>query len=261
VNRPVVVDAHAHMGPGLGNWSVQPPLSARTVEELIDILDVARIDQACTFAPSWEGGDFDDFEYSKANRVIHEGERRYPDRLIGVCRINPNLATKSLDEMKRCHDDYGFKGLKLHPDSEFFSINNPLMRPFLDLAADYRWPIFLHAGFYPLSQPALLLPVAQDYPTLNFLLLHLGYRFTTDAVLIAQRCPNVFLETSADSSASAIRQVLSQLGSERVIFGSDLPTTRPAEVIDKIRMQPNLSAEGGAQVLGGNIRRLLGGAN
>jgi predicted TIM-barrel fold metal-dependent hydrolase len=155
--------------------------------------------------------------------------------------------------MRRCHDEYGFRGLKLHPDWEFFSINSPMMRPYLEIAQEFSWPVFLHSGYYPLSQPALLLPVAQAYPAIDFVLFHLAYRFVTDAILIAQRSPNVYLETSANASPAVIAEVLKQLGPEKLIYGSDAPQTRPQEAIAKIRMQPGLSESDTRQVLGGNL--------
>lgn len=253
-----VVDAHVHFGPGLGNHTYHPLLAVGSAAELVALLDESGIDMCCAFAPSWEGGDFDDPDYSMANRAIYEATRSHSDRVIGVCRVNPNLGRQPLDEMRRCREEYGFRALKLHPDSEYFYIGSATMRPVMDRAAEYGWPVILHTGFYPLSQPALVLPVAAEYPTLPFLLAHIGHRLAADAIIVAQRAANVFLETAGDASAAVIAEVLRTVGPDRLIFGSNAPYGRPSDVLSRIRALPQLDADTTARVLGGTMARLLG---
>lgn len=253
-----VIDAHVHMGPGLANHASPPLLRAETAEEVIEIFDRSGIDKGCTFAPLIEGGDFDDYEYEKSNRFIYEASKSYPDRIIGYCRVNPNLGQQALDEMARCHDEYGFKGLKLHPDWEYFYMHGPTVRPVLDRAADYGWPVIFHTGYYPLSHPTLAFPLADAYPTINFMLAHLSYRHTADAIVVAQRCPNVYLEPSGNATATAIGEVLRTLGPGKLVYGSDLPYTDPRDVMDKIRLQPGITSEDIDLIFGGTLSRLLG---
>jgi predicted TIM-barrel fold metal-dependent hydrolase len=253
-----VIDAHVHMGPGLANHAAPPLLAAETAEQTIEIFDSSGIDMGCTFAPLIEGGDFDDYEYEKSNRFIYEASRRYPDRIIGYARVNPNLGVQALDEMKRCHDEYGFRGLKLHPDWEYFYMHGPTVRPVLDRAAEYGWPVIFHSGYYPLSQPTLAFPLADSYPTVNFILAHLSYRHTADAIVVAERCSNVYLEPSGNATATAIAEVLARLGPGKLLYGSDLPYTEPRDVMDKIRLQPGITPAALEQIFGGNLARLLG---
>lgn len=253
-----VTDAHVHMGPGLANNTAKPILMSETAEQLIAVLDDAQINRACTFAPLFEGGDFRDPGYEASNRAIYEACRTYPDRIIGFCRVNPNLGQQALDEMRRCYEEYGFRGLKLHPDWEYFYMHGQTVRPILDRAAEYGWPVLFHTGYYPLSHPTLAMPLAEAYPSVNFILAHLGYRHTTDAIIVAQRHSNVYLETSGNSTAQAIRDVLTRVGPQQLLYGSDLPYTQPQDVQLKVIHQPSLSAEDRALIMGGTLGRLLG---
>lgn len=253
-----IVDAHVHIGPALANHVAPPPLKAETIEQAIEVMDANGIDVACTFAPLVEGGDFEDFDYERSNRYIYEASKRYPDRIVGYARVNPNFGPQAYREIERCHDEYGFRGLKLHPDWEYFYMHGPTVRPVLDRIADYGWPVIFHTGYYPLSHPTLALPLAEAYPSVNFLLAHLSYRHTADAIVVAQRCRNVYLETSGNSSAGAIREVLDRVGPEQLVYGSDLPYTEPRDVMEKIRQQPGLTEAAAEQIFGGTMARLLG---
>jgi predicted TIM-barrel fold metal-dependent hydrolase len=254
--QKLIIDAHAHLGPA---FQTRPPmLPGVTGEQIVRILDDAEIDKACVFAPAWEGAEFVDPGYEKANRAIYFAVREHPDRLIGYCRIDPNQIQQAEKEMVRCHDEYGFKGLKLHPLWEhFLPSNTKIIRPILRRCQEYGWPIFWHAGYYPTCEPALFFGIAGEYPRVNHILAHLAYAHTLDAIILSQEYANVFLETSGNSTAQAIGATATAVGPEKLIFGSDLPFTQPEDVIMKIKLQPRLSAQDLDLVMGGNMARLL----
>jgi predicted TIM-barrel fold metal-dependent hydrolase len=222
-------------------------------------MDRAGIDRACTFAPLIEGGVFEDHTYEKSNRAIAEAVRRYSDRLTGYARVNPHFGQQALGEMARCHDEYGLRGLKLHPDWEYFYANSRMIYPLLERCREYGWPAFFHTGYYPFSHPTLLYPVALDFPDVPIIMAHMGYRHTADCIIVARRCPNVYLETSANASQTAIHEAIRQAGARRVLFGSDMPYTDPDDVLGKVRTLPDLSEDDLALVLGGNMQRILAG--
>ena len=255
----MIFDAHTHMGPGLRMHSYELALDTIRGEDLIAALDRAGIDRACTFAPLIEGGEFEDPNYEQSNRAICQACRRYPDRLVGYCRVNPHWGEDALIEMRRCHDEYGFHGLKLHPDWEYFAANSPIVQPLAAQCEEYGWPIFLHSGYYPLSHPTLMLPLAKRFPRVTLILAHLGYRHTSDAILVALECPNVYLETSANSTQAAIAECIRRVGPDRVLFGSDIPYTLPEDVVRKIALLPGLTEEARAKIMGGNMVRILQG--
>ena len=253
----MIIDAHAHLGPA---FQTRPPLlPGVTGDDIVRILDAAKIDKACVFAPAWEGPEFVDPGYEEANRAVYLAVRKHPDRLIGYCRVDPNQMSQAYTEMVRCHDEYGFQGLKLHPLWEHFLPSNAkIVPPILRRCQNYGWPIFWHAGYYPTCEPALFFDMAKEFPRVNHILAHLAYAHTLDAIILSQQCANVFLETSGNSTAQAIGATLRAVGPEKFIFGSDLPFTQPEDVMMKIRLQPGLLAGELDLVMGGNMARLLG---
>lgn len=254
---PVIIDAHSHMGPAFEHR--RPYLPGVRPDEIIEILDTAGIDKTCLFAPAWEGPEFIDTEYLVANRAIADAAQEYPERIIGYSRVDPNRRQRAIDEMRRGHDEYGFRGLKLHPLWEHFQPNNlKLMAPIAELCAEYSWPIIFHAGYYPTCEPALFIPLAERYPEVNFIVAHLGYAHVADSIIAANLCSNIYLETSGNSTAGAINEVLRQVDVRQILYGSDLPFTDPNDVQSKITLLPGFSDETRRLVLGGNMARLLG---
>jgi predicted TIM-barrel fold metal-dependent hydrolase len=74
---------------------------------------------------------------------------------------------------------------------------------------------------------------------------------------MAERHPNLYLETSAMPYPSKIAQAVQRVGAERVIFGSDGPGCNPRLEVEKVRML-GLGRDAEGCILGGNATRLLG---
>jgi predicted TIM-barrel fold metal-dependent hydrolase len=110
----MIIDAHAHLGPGLANHGEGAcEFDATTASKCVAALDAAGIAKAIIFAPLYEGGDFVDPDYRRGNVAIHEAVQQFPERFIGYGRVSPNLQGEAVKEFRRCVDDYGMKGLML----------------------------------------------------------------------------------------------------------------------------------------------------
>src|ERR1043166_4762724 len=109
------IDAHTHLGrraTPLGHG-----VASFLGEDLVRNLDTVGLDRAVTFPLGASATD-----YSEANRIIAEEMAKYPERIIGFCRINPNFGpeatVKSLDHAL---GTLTLKGIKLHPEIEVFA--------------------------------------------------------------------------------------------------------------------------------------------
>ncbi len=80
------------------------------------------------------------------------------------------------------------------------------------------------------SNPLDLHSVALRYPRLNFVLPHFGGGFLREALMLADLCPNVLLDTSSSNSwmryegldlKTVFRRALDVLGAQRLLFGTD----------------------------------------
>jgi predicted TIM-barrel fold metal-dependent hydrolase len=78
-----------------------------------------------------------------------------------------------------------------------------------------------------------------------------------DAITAAVLCPNVYIATSSNATASAMQEVIKRCGANKVIYGSGLPYAYPNHVADKLRQLPGVSDVDLDLMLGGTMRRLL----
>jgi predicted TIM-barrel fold metal-dependent hydrolase len=228
-----IIDAHCHFGPGLQR---RRPFGALkdlpTADDLLRDLSDAHIERAVAFAPRWEGGEFVDPDYRQANAVIAAGFQKHPDRLVGFVRVNPKFGQAAAEQIEEAVEG-GFQGLKLDAETEAFSpLDLDLLGPLLEICQANGLPVLVHTSFHP-AQPLLWLEAAAAFPQVNFILGHMGYRISLDAVIAAKHAENLYLETSG-TQPSAIRSVFKSLGASRMIFGTDTPFNATQVEVDRI---------------------------
>jgi predicted TIM-barrel fold metal-dependent hydrolase len=254
-----LIDAHISIAPPVqpSTGIVKTLLPAASPREVVSTLDRFGIDKACAIAPRVNGQDAYDLNYSMGNRAVYEVVRAYPDRVIGFARIYPSGFVDCTNELIRCKDEYGFKGLWLNGDRDFFFSGGAQTDPYVGLAQAWGWPVLFHIGTWPLAQPSALAQLAKRFPKLTIVGAHLGYDMINDAIAVAEEYPNVYLETSANATASAIKEVVKRVGAGKLIYGSGLPYAFPDHIYDKVRKLPGLSTSDRDAILGGTISRIL----
>ncbi len=98
---------------------------------------------------------------------------------------------------------------------------------------------------------------AEAVPEASIILGHMGGYFHVDeAIDVAKRLPNLYLETSAMPYPAQIRRAIDLLGPERVLFASDGPGCLPKLEVHKVRLA-NLSSSEAERVFSANILELL----
>jgi uncharacterized protein len=83
-----------------------------------------------------------------------------------------------------------------------------------------------------------------------------GYFHVDEAIDMAERHPNLYLETSAMPYPWKIAEAVRRIGAHRVLYASDGPGCNPALEVQKVRIL-GLPPEDERLVLGGNAARLL----
>jgi len=80
------------------------------------------------------------------------------------------------------------------------------------------------------SNPLELHSIALRYPRLKFVLPHFGGGYLREALMLADLCPNVYLDTSSSNSwmryegldlKTVFRRALDVVGAQRLLFGTD----------------------------------------
>jgi len=242
----VIIDAHLHVDeiPALG-WSLGAAHCVRRLDEAgIERGVVMTIVDAPEVNPD-------------ALELIAEACAAYPGRLDAFARIHPWYGDESLALLERAIVELGFKGLKLHPVT---TIAHPAGEDTLRLirkAAEHSAPTLFHCGDEPLATPLAVARAAAACPEATIILGHMGgYAHVDEAIEVAERHPNIVLETSAMPYPDKIRAAVGRLGPERVLYASDGPACSPRIEVEKVRLA-GLGKDAERLVLGENAKRLL----
>jgi uncharacterized protein len=164
--------------------------------------------------------------------LVGKAVLEHPGRLCGAACMDPCVVeTVFREEVRRTREQYGFRALKLQP--QYHNLN-PFSRRsdfFFETAAENGMTVVCHTGSgLPFSLPSLLMMPARRFPELRIVVAHCGGGiFVHDAMLAAVFCPNVFLELSS-LMPHHVLEVLSEVPSERLMIGSDLPESLEIEM-------------------------------
>jgi len=249
----MIIDADCHLS------SQKWDSLAITAPELVAEMDRAGVDKALVWLKPPYNKDI-----VPENRAVYEAQKRYADRLLGFGWTNPRLGKDNcLDTIKQCFEEYGLYGIKFNGAQDDYVIDDKAILPFIEKAAAYGKPIAFHIGadFYENTHPYRLGTIAARFPSISFLMVHMGgtaWR-TLDraAVEVATRYPNVTLIGSAISEIP-ILNAIGSLGADRLCFGSDMPFRLQHVQLAMYRaLLRDVSEAGRDKVLGGNLARLL----
>jgi predicted TIM-barrel fold metal-dependent hydrolase len=243
----MIIDSHTHVDL-VESWGwMDPP------EAILALMDEANVDRAIIMTYRDAAGPDD-----PSTEYIKKAVEKYPDRLIGYVRINPN-APGALHAIDQALGDYKMKGLKLHPVSYVgFPFGEATLR-LMRRAAQYNAPVLFHTGDEPLALPEEVAEAARLVPDATVIMAHLGGYYHNEAVLeVAGSLPNVYVDTSAVPYPWMIRRAMDMFGAERVLYASDGPGCPPILEVEKVRLA-GLTMEEEELVFSGNIQRLLDG--
>jgi predicted TIM-barrel fold metal-dependent hydrolase len=169
-----------------------------------------------------------------------------------------------------------------------YSVHDERAERLIAQAAARRCAVFVHCGVLTVgvrkklglpspfdmrySNPLDLHAIALRYPDARFVVPHFGAGFLREALMLADLCPNVYLDTSSSNSwmryesldlGTVFRRALDVAGAGRLLFGTDssfFPRgwqravfETQTEVLKNLRVED----EDAARILGGNLHRLF----
>jgi uncharacterized protein len=241
----MIIDSHAHMGKG---FFMDDPIQSRIPpERVLTMAREAGVDKTIVFPVNYP-------EYSGAMKEIYEAVQKYPDELIGYARVNPENEN-ALEVLTNAIENYHFKGLKLHPGNDKWKVNSAATRACLDRARDWGIP----ALFDPVVQLADIFALTKEYPTLNFIIAHMGgfydWKTQTKCIELVESQKNVYLDTPFAFVHAMLKEAGKRIP-EKVLFGTDAPAIHASVEIEKIKSL-KLGTAVEENIFGGNIARLL----
>ena len=190
----------------------------------------------------------------------------FPDRLVGIGSANIARPMRAVAEIRRCVEELGFKGIRVLPWLWELPPTDRLFYPVYAACCELGVPFCTQIGHTgPLmpsevGRPIYLDRVALDFPELVIVAGHIGYPWTDEAVAVATKHVNVYIDTSAWTARRFPPQFVDYLrsnGSRKVLFGSNYPMITPTKAMDGLD-DLELSPETRALFLGGNAQRVYG---
>ena len=142
--------------------------------------------------------------------------------------------------------DNGLLGIKMHPDTQLFNIDDERLFP-LYAMAEGKLPIIFHTGDprYDFSHPARLRRVLDRFPELEVIAAHFGGYSMQDTAYKYLKDTKCYFDIS--SSLMFMKQgeaehYINAYGAERMLYGTDFPLWDPVvEVKRFLELQLNAS--------------------
>jgi hypothetical protein len=238
-----------------------------TTDELIASMDKAGVDVSVIANVGWMTHEL----CAETNDYILESIARYPDRLIGLCSVQPMSFEAALNEIERCAKE-GIRGVgELRPDMQLFDLmDEEVMAPLASMLKKHKLIMLTHAS-EPVGHiyagkgaitPEILYPFILSHPDLVIVCAHWGGGLPFYFLMpeVKQAMKNVYFDTAASPllySSQIYEQAVQLVGADRILFGSDYPLLEQSRSIAEITSL-DLPQETKNQILAGNAQRLLG---
>jgi predicted TIM-barrel fold metal-dependent hydrolase len=188
-----------------------------------------------------------------------------PDRLIGVGSVDISKPMTAVREIRRCVEELGFKAIRVLPwlwelpptDRRFY----PVFTACCEMGVPYCTQIGHTGPLMPseVGRPIYLDQVALDFPELVIVGGHIGYPWTDEAIAVATKHENVYIDTSAYTVKRfppALVGYLRGHGRQKVLFGTNYPMITPSKALADLNTL-GLDDQVKTLFLGGNAERVF----
>jgi predicted TIM-barrel fold metal-dependent hydrolase len=207
-----------------------------------------------------------------------------PSRFLAYAMVNPLADSPTVVE--------GLDAVCFFPAMHQYFIHDPKVEPFFEEAAARGTLVFVHCGVLTVaartklglpspfelrfSNPIELHGVALRHPRVRFIVPHFGAGYFREALMLAELCPNVYLDTSSSNSwmrferldlQTVFRWALDVAGPTRLLFGTDSSFFPRGWNQDIFAAQAHALKELGVSagdarlIFGENLKRLRSGAS
>jgi predicted TIM-barrel fold metal-dependent hydrolase len=125
----------------------------------------------------------------------------------------------------------GLRGLKMHPDSQQFAIDDPRLFPVYE-AIQGKIPVILHMGDvrFDYSHPSRLRHVLEQFPKLQVIAAHFGGYSMPETAYEELKDKNCYFDISSSMmfmEDGAAERYIRAYGAHRFVYGTDFPLWDP----------------------------------
>ena len=221
---------------------------------------------------------------------VAEAVRLHPGRFVGFFMCNPT-ARDTGERLERALRELRMRCVCLFPAMHSYRLDDERVRKVFEAASEHGAAVFVHCGVLTvgvrtklglpsrfdlrLGDPLAVAAVASGFPQVPVIIPHFGAGMFREALMAADQCSNIHLDTSSSNSwikyhpdltlEAVYRQALAVVGPQRLIFGTDSSffprgwqgTVHEAQV--KVMATLGVSDHDRALILAGNFERLFPG--
>jgi uncharacterized protein len=187
-------------------------------------------------------------------------------RLRGVAGADLTKPVAAVRELRRAVSELGFVALRVVPWLWQLPPTDRLYYPLYSACVDLEIPFCTqvgHTGPLRPSETGRPIPyidqVALDFPELTIVCGHIGYPWTAEMIAVADKHPNVYIDTSAYTARRYPPELVDYLrgrGRTKVLFGTNYPMITPAQALAHLT-DLQLDEESTELFLSGNARRVF----
>lgn len=191
--------------------------------------------------------------------------QQMPDRFLGMIQLNAEDVPASLDAINRWVRDDRMCGVYFRGGGPgALPCGDRRVIPLVERIAGLNGVIMQHTWEVTggktspgHSTPAELAALASRFPEQDFICAHAGGEWEK-GIRAVRDSPNILIETSGfDATAGFLEMAVRELGEDRILFGSHLPSRSLGTELGKV-IGAEVSDEVRKKILGSNFRRLLG---
>jgi predicted TIM-barrel fold metal-dependent hydrolase len=135
--------------------------------------------------------------------------------------------------------DKNLRGIKIHPDSQIFDIDDPRLLPVYE-HIEGKLPVILHMGDkrFDYSHPKRLRRVLDMFPKLQVIAAHFGAYQIHEEAYEYLKDKDCFFDVSSSlmfMDEGVAENYINQYGAERFVYGSDFPMWDPVVEMERFR--------------------------
>jgi predicted TIM-barrel fold metal-dependent hydrolase len=204
-------------------------------------------------------------DWPLTNDLVAAAAREHPKRVVPFGGLDLSDIPWSLNEMKRCVADHGFRGFCIDPFQIGARADDDRIGPLYEFAESAGVAVVVTMGGMPgipqplhTGDPIALDEIAQSHPDLILIGSHSGWPFVTTMIAVAWRRPNVYFENSFyhfAPGAEPLVDAANQMIGDKMLYASAYPFA-PLDGLDGFRRLP-FRPEILEKVIGGNAMGLL----
>ncbi|MDP6778823.1 MAG: amidohydrolase family protein [Candidatus Latescibacteria bacterium] len=207
----------------------------------------------------------------KGNELLVDRIAGHRDRLIPAAVVNPAYA-EAEEDAALCIDTMGMRAIRLYPNYHGYVLTDPCVRDVAAVAQEKGVPLCIAfrvederqrhwlLADLPAVEPADVLTLFRAFPDVHFVLERGATGQIRRMVRDASEVKNWSIETSGRFLSSppnpGLTEIIAELGTERVLFGTDMPLQYP-KVATMVIESLGLDETAREHIMGGNAARIL----